>query len=417
MVNNREAPESLNGFFYQRYCSIYYILNDDNYEYILEEGYEDIDLIKINKQRNIIQVKYYGNSNESLTINSGLYKVIVANFNKNDVDTIQYYAYNTTENIYHDDLFKIFENKKYYNIGKFVLLLVYSNILLNEKKQKINSNKNDELYEKHKINFNITNIDNINELYEIHKQKIKNKLYKTYKKKNNKDIYDFFNNENNCNNYFVKFQLLKGFSYKKLNEKIDAKISEKFNNFIVANNNENKNLKILLIKNTILNFLTDEMFNNIKSEYRQIKSEVIFQKINENIKIYTNTDNLYYELLKQTEKIIINSINNKNNKLNINEYIDYIKQFEIDPLENVSFCICLLNNYYNELNNNEINNIKKYLVSFIHNKIKIDDIDKYYKLYIYNSMIIRRQSTGFRIPHENLINIINNNHKINKYFN
>ena len=52
MDNNRDAHETMNGFFYQRYCCIYYILINQNFEYILEEGYEDIDLIKIKNMVN-----------------------------------------------------------------------------------------------------------------------------------------------------------------------------------------------------------------------------------------------------------------------------------------------------------------------------------------------------------------------------
>jgi hypothetical protein len=125
MENNREAPESINGFFYQRYCCIYYILCNNNYEYVLEEGYEDIDFININNQRKIIQVKYYGDSKESLTINSGLYKVIISNFEKNDIDEIIYYAYNKSDTIYNEKLITVFNDKYFFNIGKYILLIIY----------------------------------------------------------------------------------------------------------------------------------------------------------------------------------------------------------------------------------------------------------------------------------------------------
>ena len=118
MDNKRDAHESMNGFFYQRYCCIYYILTNQNLEYILEEGYEDIDLIKIDNNREIIQVKYYGNSNETLIYDSGLFKVIKANYNKQNIDKIIYFAYNKNNDIYNKNLSDIFTNKKYFNIGK-----------------------------------------------------------------------------------------------------------------------------------------------------------------------------------------------------------------------------------------------------------------------------------------------------------
>ena len=148
MDSKREAPESENGFFYQRYYCINYILSNINFEYILEEGYEDIDLIKINNNREIIQVKYYGDENESLTINSGLYKVIIANYNKQNIDKIKYLAYNKNNEIYKKDLLNIFKLKKYFNIGKFLLLIIYKNI-------------------KKDINFTIKNIEKIDDIMPI----------------------------------------------------------------------------------------------------------------------------------------------------------------------------------------------------------------------------------------------------------
>lgn len=340
MANNREAPESLNGFFYQRYCCIYYILNDNNFNYVLEEGYEDIDLIEINNQRKIIQVKYYNNYTESLTFGSGLYKIIIANYNKNDIDDITYFAFNNSENIYQQDLINVFTTKKYYNIGKFLLLLIYKkHLLLISKSLKGNKKINFDKKNKQEINLDITYINNIDDIYEKNKEEIKKIL-------NDKQVYDFFSNETNCNNYFSKFKLLKGYSYTELNTEIDKKIIYKYNIFINTNNDKNKELRITLVKNTILNLLTDKMFANIKSDDRKIKSDDIINKITEKIKTYTNPDNLYYELLKQTEQIIINSINKPHiERLNINEYINQIKQIKVESIDNISFYICLLNNH------------------------------------------------------------------------
>lgn len=402
MSTNREAPEALNGFFYQRYCCIYYILNDNNFDYILEEGYEDIDLIKINNQRHIIQVKYYNNNTESLTSNAGLYKVILANYNKNDIDKITYFAFNNSKNIFHKDLTDVFTHQKYYNIGKFILLLIYNTELKQSSKK-----------ESQKINFQITDInDNINHIYEQNKNEIKKILINKYKQE-----YDFFSNETNCNNYFSKFELLKGFSYTELNKEIDNKIINKYNTFVNTNNNENKELRISLIKNTMLNLLTDKMFTNIKSSDRKIQSNDIINCITEKIKTYTNSDNLYYELLKQTENIITNSINkNYIERLNINEFIIQINQIKPESLDNISFYICLLNNHFNKINKDDVNYIKIYLVNFISIKYKTSNKTNE-KLIKYLKMILKRKKDNFYCPHEKLIKLLDNNHKTNKFFN
>jgi hypothetical protein len=151
-------------------------------------------------------------------------------------------------------------------------------------------------------------------------------------------MYDFFSDGNNCNNYFSKFELKQGFSYSELNNKIDENIIKKYTTFINTNNEDNKQLRITLIKNTILNILTDKMFS--EKERKIIYSDII-ERIDKEIQTYTNRDNLYYELLKQTEKTIMNSINNKIQQLNIDLYINEIKKINIDSLDNISFYICL----------------------------------------------------------------------------
>ncbi|ULY68631.1 hypothetical protein [Chlorella virus XW01] len=141
MSNNRDASDSMNGYFYQRYICIYYILYNNEFEYILEEGNEDIDLIKINNQKKVIQVKYCSNSNESLIYDSGLYKVIKSNFKNNEIDEIDYYAYNNNNEIYQKDLYNVFKNKSYDKIGKYFLLITYKKIN-DDKNKKINDDKN-----------------------------------------------------------------------------------------------------------------------------------------------------------------------------------------------------------------------------------------------------------------------------------
>lgn len=71
---------------YQRYYTILTFLdniNNDKYEYMMEEGYEDIDIIENTGIRTLIQIKYLekATSEESLTNYSGLMKVITSDDN------------------------------------------------------------------------------------------------------------------------------------------------------------------------------------------------------------------------------------------------------------------------------------------------------------------------------------------------
>lgn len=407
----REAPESMNGFFYQRYCCINQILEKNNYdyEYVVEEGYEDIDFININKNREIIQIKYYGDKNESLTYNSGLYKVIMSNYNNINIDNIVYYAYNKNKNIFKENLINVFNNKQFYNIGKYIILLLYKECITKEQKKKNN---------KIELNFDITDIETIDGIYNTYIKKIKKKF------KNNdkyKLVFDFFDNENNCNTFFKKFKLCEGKSFKDLNNEIDFNIKKNFNNFVNTNNEDNMNLRIFLIKNTILNILTDKMFENLNSKDRQIKYDEILKIVNSNIKIFTNPDNLYFELLKQTEKIITNSFKHKQiEQLNINDYIEQIKNININSLDNISFCICLLNKYYSKLNENDVKNIKNYLIKFIIDKYNFtnNDTENNFKIISYLNNIKNQTNNDkrYRIANKNIIKLIDENYNVNKYF-
>jgi hypothetical protein len=367
-------------------------------EYILEEGNEDIDLIEVDNNKKIIQVKYYGNIDESLTYNSGLFKVIKANYNKDDINEIIYYAYNETCNIYKYELFNIFSLKEYYKIGKYFLILIYNTIVNNDDNIKID----------------IREINNVDD-YCIDYNKIKNKIYDNLEYK---DIYDFFIKEDNCINYFSKFKLEKGLSYDDLNIKINNIIIDNYNLFINTKNKDNRELRITLIKNTILNILTDAMFQNNTISKRKILYNNIKQIIDKQIETYTDPNNLYYELLKQTEKIVIQSINNKVHRLNIELYINEIKKININSLDNISFYICLLNNYYCNLDKNEIKNIKNYIIQFMNSKYNFDnEIDNNFTFIKYLNLVINKSQKNWKIAHEKFLLLIDKNYKIENFFN
>ena len=153
---------------------------------------------------------------------------------------------------------------------------------------------------------------------------------------------------------------------------------------------------------------------------RKIKQDDIFKIINEKIKTYTNPNNLYFELLKQTEQIISDFLNkNHIERLNINEYINQIKNIKINSLDNISFYICLLNNHYNKLKEDDINYIKNYMISFILSKYKFNNNSNCnnFSLIKYLNMIVIQTHKSYKIPHEKLIKLIDDKHKINNFFN
>jgi len=390
MDNTRDASASMNGYFYQRYCCVYYILNETNYEYILEEGYEDIDMIRINDNRAIIQVKYCCDTNEKLLFNTGLFKVICSNFDKLDIDKIIYVAYNTNEYIYNQSLQKAFNDKNYYDIGKYLLVIIYKHI---------NNIKN---------NSDILNIDyEFRELELKIKQKLNNN--KKYKK-----FYAYFSQEENCIKYFNKFALENGKTFNNLITDINNKILEKYNDFVQSNNNDIKQIKIFLIRNIIFEYLTNKMFNNKIN--RKIIYKDIIHEINNKIKILINKDNLFYELLKQNA-ILINEYYNKNNVLYIEPINEIIQSnFSTNDLDIISFLICLLNKYILKLNNLVINKIKLFLINILVNKfIKIDDDKKL--LYIkYLAMISNNYNKKYKLPFTKLLKMIDPNYNPNKYF-
>jgi hypothetical protein len=375
-MNKRDASNSINGYSYQRYMSIYYILNKSKYIAIKEEGAEDIDLYYENNDIDTIQVKYHTtDSPESLTKNDGLYKVIKSNYNKNNIRKIIYQVYNTNENnIFNQDLIKAFENKLFENIGKYFILLHY---------KKLNNN------------INIKNIHNINEY--LKKIEFNNNEL-------NDEIFLFFNNKENCIKYFSKFEFIESFSFNDLKKEIKKLISEKYDYFINDKSNiEYKDLKCFIIESTILNKLTNSMM--IDKENRLIKFEELDKDINEQINTFSNSNNLYYELLKQQ----VNIIRKNNYSLNY-EYID-INIDEYNVYYRISFYISILKNHKNNINIKTCNIIKNKLINMIsslHNLNNNENIN--FKLINYLNIISiynLNNEKNFNLPEQKLFNIIN----------
>jgi hypothetical protein len=398
--NNRDASPSMNGYFYQRYCCVYYILNKQNFEYVMEEGYEDIDFININNNRDIIQVKYCGDKKENLLDDSGLYKVICANFEKNDINTITYLAYNTTKEIYDKKILYLFNNKKYYDIGIYILLIIYKKNTKGVIKNNIDVAKIVDIYEKYK--------DDINKLLNSIDE---------YKK-----LYLFFSKKNNCDNYFSKFRLEKGKSYNNLINDINNEILRKYNNYIKESNDDMKQIKLFYIRSILFECLTKTMFNNKTNSERSIKYSDINKEIIDKLDILLDKDNLCAELLKINANIIIQHYSDTQ-KISIesieliNEFKNNYKQFNV--LDIVSFLICFLNKYQNKFSNDLskcIFDIKIFIIDFLITKYNNVDINNKTKFIKYLSLISSKINKRYKIPHIKLFQIINEEYIPNNFF-
>ena len=87
-------------------------------------------------------------------------------------------------------------------------------------------------------------------------------------------------------------------------------------------------------------------------------------------------------------------------------------------MDNISFYLCLLNCCYDKLNNDEINNIKNYIIKFIWSKYnpKYNNYEINKIMIKYLNMISEKSLKSRNAPHEEIINIIDNKHEIKTYF-
>jgi len=403
MSNNRSADASMNGFFYQRYYTILQFLQDTEYEYILEEGFEDIDLIKHNSNRDIIQIKYFKNSNdnESLTYDSGLYKVIVSKTNIeniNNIDKIYYKVFSACQTTFNPHLRNIFERNLFAILGKYILLLGF----------KANTDTQKYPYLK---NVKIDNIKQTEQIFEEYKTHILD-FYNTYKSKTGNTIiyiYDFLIINDNCKRYFSKFKLEPALPFKDLNLLINNIITTKYNSFISNTGDETyKYIKIETIKGIILNTLTNKMFEYKDVNLRKIKYDEINNIINLYIDAQTNTDNLYDELLKQNSKFIDNIV--KQSKLpGINANIAlkqcHFVNLPATKLYNFLFHMQFLKKYNNILDfkHENIKNIVQNQIFFLHshlpNSIGPDNIKYYTQIITYINILCHTRKKNAKFPY------------------
>lgn len=137
--NKRDATATLKGYIFQKVvtCSeIIKLINDEKLDvFVKMEGLEDLDMISDNNLT-LYQLKYYNQNQESLTLKSGVMKVIKSNYNINynsnyksdDIREI-IIAVGSDENKY--DNFKksiisfveLLNSKRYNDITKIILIM------------------------------------------------------------------------------------------------------------------------------------------------------------------------------------------------------------------------------------------------------------------------------------------------------
>jgi len=399
LIMDRDASNTFNGFIYQRHVCIYLFLTNNDVEFILEEGQEDIDLIIGTQIINSVQVKYYKyGANETFQKNEGLYKVVEANYDKTNFEKITYLLYNQKD-FYSEHLKIAFDKKQYGELGKYFIIQYF-----NEKNIK------------NAIKVKINNIDSITKIYNDNKSKINNFTNNDFNK-----IKVFFEMESNCNAFFSKITLEKGYSFDELNNKINNQIKINYKNFIEKTNNESQNkIKIPLIFNCIYNILNDFIFEHKNSKNRKIHVAFIKDKINNLIKLFENETNLLSELLKQKEISLKNTFKSTEN--NITNVLLVNNLHELNSLnyniEILIFHIDLLNKKYEKINDNTIELIKNFIVNICF-KLKNKDTFEYNKKFIgkINHIVYYKgKKSKFKLPRNKLIQLFDNNLIIKKYF-
>lgn len=376
-MSNRDASDSMNGYHYQRIWAIKILLdNYDTIKNILEEGNEDIDIEYENGDKEVIQIKYHRiNKPESLTKDAGLMKVLssIATLENKQIKQIKYISYMPNKNIYNENLKIAFDNKKYDNIGKYILLLKSDN-----KCKTINIINND---------------SKLNDMYDANIKQI--------------EIYKYLDTIEKRNMFFSKVLLEDGLSYVELNKNIIESIKNKYSEFVL-NDNSTILIKASMIINKMYIYFCDKMFeydthrrNERKCAIQDIKNEITHM-----ISICTNPQTLIHELLQSYDKIMDNNNISENNDIinNINNIIGNNIKYNIEWIK----WICKKMNapYKQNINYEKLNNI---IINLLHNIPRIythiNEIKKYYNIL---SHIIKFKKTdkSYSYPTTNIINII-----------
>lgn len=400
------AENSMNGFHYQRLYTILLILesfSDPEIIEVMEEKIEDCDFYCHNNKKILNQIKYHNSyANESITKDSGLYKVIKRNEtieNINNIEKINYISYSQSENVF-DNLNKYFEktDESYDALSKYLQMTICKDLSKNT------------ILSDLKIS---SNFDKINEIYEENKDEFLKSLSDTSNNKFNSLLL----NKKQYKNYFSKFELVKGLSYKSLINEIHNQIKLHY-----YKNEDTKYNNLVIIRMLIYNLLMDNMFNDNNSiKINEIKNnsqinEFINNKLNNIPLLISNHINNYIDK--------INDVITEDNFIMLKIYIDdIIKLYNNENNdEYLILMIKLINKYIQKDNSNDsdTNKLKEYKcllcfqlvkkIIFNQNKYPIDLLNKIFHI----SQITFKKSdkkSNYNNINTNLVDLINKYNK------
>lgn len=350
--NTGDASNSSNGFSYQRMYTILLIL--DNYdnneiEYIQEEGNEDIELIKIGGRKDVYQLKYH-NSNENETLlnepDCGLFKTLTRReniFDNDIINNIYYISYSKNKNTFNKNIFEMFEQKQYEHLAKYIIMLCSKDSIGIKINTRSDNNKIMEKFDDNEekvIDYIITN------------------LYDNKCMFNCGCCFMYDWNKKFCDDYISKFRLQNGMSYEDLVDKIKNKIEKIFK----INNDDDK---IMICMKFYWELMNNMFVGNKKILFSELKNKIKeHSNIEDNDIQYDKKLMCYLRLLLDKKvqnpvKLIIldeyiklsNSI--ISNDDNFNKFYKYIIVYGMYILDNI---------YDDNENRNRLQNIKVHVM-------------------------------------------------------
>jgi hypothetical protein len=339
--NNRDATASNMGTFYHRHYTMNIFLdnmNNSNVEYILEEGFEDIDLINFKDKREVYQIKHHmSNKKESLSCNSGLFKVINDEWRperNNNIDLIKMIIHGE----YPDSLKELFVNKKYEHLAKLFL------IRKSESMKKKPADPDQQPNEKIKIN---SEEGKILQYFDSHQEEIKQAIGSI-------EMYDFFTDSSKYEPFFEKIKLENGPEFRDLISQIKNKIRDTFKDFLINEQSaEYTELKVELVLDKIGNVFMQRMIESKNEKERKIRVDGIINEIKKMESTFKNKDDILKEYLRDYENKILGNLTDSDQQQLAEIHLDSIMTANLnnkDRYELIKHLIGIINNKFLEDN-------------------------------------------------------------------
>ena len=257
----RDATDSRNGYIYQGMVSISFVVDSitgiithnflRNCTHISEENHEDICIKTSTGQLIPIQVKYITSKTRDTGIkDSGIYKVVFANFDKVEslqIENICYYFYSKYDEHIHHSLSNAF-GSDCANLGKYFVSQKYNCIRKDSDPQ---------------INIRINYIEDT-AMLDANMNTIRDYLNSNPRNTKLQELsacFMKFSDPNFCNSYFGKYIFYEGKSYDALLDEILAKLHTYYGN---------NNIKCLAIYFTIEQIFHSHSFDKRNKEFIEI---------------------------------------------------------------------------------------------------------------------------------------------------